>query len=140
MYLTDIFNIYTNTCRLSHLVALKFTDLCRHEVVEMRVISIHRTVDTHCDIVLAHFIQQRRYPRARQMRRSPRYYRAHVSHVLAILVADVSYTQFGQHVSTVRVLSFGVAEIFRRDRSRFFRFGFADRYIDFLTFQFLRRI
>jgi len=94
----------------SHLIRLEFVNLRCHKIVEVRVESIHRTVDAHSDIIFAHFIQQRRYSCAHQMRRSSGYYWTNVSHVLAILIAHISQSQFGQYFPTVCVSSLRIAK------------------------------
>lgn len=77
----------------AHFVILQLGDFLRHEIVEVRVKSVYRTIDADGDVVLADLVEERRYSGARQVSRSPRHDRANVPDVLAVLVNGVVDTQ-----------------------------------------------
>lgn len=80
-------------------------DLLDHEIVEVRMESVHGAVDSDRHVVLAHLVEQRRYAGRRQVSCSPRYHGADVPHVLAVPVCRVPDAHLREDFPAVCVFS-----------------------------------
>jgi len=85
-------------------VVREFGDLALHQVVEVRVIAVHRAVHAHRRVLPLHLVEDGGHRRRDQMRRPGRDARADHLHAEAVVVGGVAQVHFPHSLPRLREL------------------------------------